>query len=101
MDLIDRQAEIDAIKNWFEVNQYYHPYSKSKSIPIDELYDILKNLPTIEAEPVIMCKDCKYQVEYRNGNLLCGKWAGDPYEAAHAPDDAFCSWAERRVDGQE
>lgn len=36
------------IKNWFDVNRNYHPYSKQNNIPIQELYDILERMPTIE-----------------------------------------------------
>ena len=32
------------IENWFYKNKYYHPYSKSNSIPITELYDILDQI---------------------------------------------------------
>lgn len=34
------------IQNWFEMNRYYHPYSKTNDIPIPELYDILERMPT-------------------------------------------------------
>lgn len=36
------------VKNWFDVNRNYHPYSKQNNIPIPELYDILERMPTIE-----------------------------------------------------
>ena len=36
------------VQNWFEVNKYYHPYSKSNDIPIPELYDILERMPTAD-----------------------------------------------------
>jgi len=52
MRLIDVKELKEWIENWFEVNAYYHPYSKSNNIPIPELYDILKRMPTVDAEPV-------------------------------------------------
>ena len=35
------------IENWFYTVKYYHPYSKSNNIPIDELYDILDRMPSV------------------------------------------------------
>ena len=52
MRLIDKKELKEWIESWFTKNKYYHPYSKSNNIPIDELYDILEQMPTIDAEPV-------------------------------------------------
>ena len=93
MDPIDRQAAIDAAKNWFEVNLYYHPHSKSKSIPANELYDILNSMPTIEAEPIIRCKDCE---NFTPGKDEWGNCCENPMKMWRETD--FCSWAERRDD---
>lgn len=49
--LIEASEVKDWVENWFEMNRYYHPHSKSKNISTDELYDILEHIPTIiEAE---------------------------------------------------
>lgn len=50
MKLIDKKELKEWIESWLTNNKYYHPYSKSNSIPIDELYDILEQMPTIEIE---------------------------------------------------
>ena len=50
MRLIDEKELKEWVENWFEVNRYYHPYSKSNNIPITELYDILEHMPTIDAD---------------------------------------------------
>ena len=52
MRLIDVNELKEWVENWFTVNKYYHPYSKSNNIPINELYDILEHMPTIDAEPI-------------------------------------------------
>lgn len=51
---------------------------------------------TFEAMQIIRCKDCKYQVEYSDGDLLCGRWDAEWYQAAHAQDYDYCSYAERK-----
>lgn len=59
---------------------------------------IVANEPTIDAVPVIRCKDCKHRndIEFSNGTLhLCERF---DKTAAHRIDDLerFCSWAERK-----
>ena len=59
----------------------------------DSVYDTyevlkdIKNEPTIDAVPVVRCKDCKY---YRKNRFVC-----DLTKYASTEDD-FCSWAERK-----
>jgi len=49
--LIDAEELKEWINSWFDMDKYYHPYSKGKSIPTAELLDIIENIPTIlEAE---------------------------------------------------
>ena len=47
-DLIDRAEAIAYIENWKEVNKYYHPHSKSNNIPIDEVIQTIKDVPSVE-----------------------------------------------------
>lgn len=64
MILIDANELKEWVENWLTTNKYYHPYSKSNNIPINELYDILEHMPTIDTDPVIRCKDCVYAKPY-------------------------------------
>ena len=58
----------------------------------------LDDVPTVDAVPVVRCKDCKYCSidRYADGNIPnyvciemdCGVEA-----------DGFCSWGDRRIDG--
>ena len=43
----------------------------------------IDNMPTIEAEPVVRCKDCKY----RQDDDFCG---GRGCPAQLVPDDGYC-----------
>ena len=47
--MMDKIISVNELKewifNWFRMNKYYHPYSKSNNIPIDELYSILDSIP--------------------------------------------------------
>lgn len=51
----------------------------------------IKNAPTIDAVPVIRCKDCKHwQKSSINYNEYVCYWGGYVKK-----EDDFCSWAER------
>lgn len=47
-DLISRKELGAAIDNWLAIDRYYHPYSKQKTIPVSELIDIIKLLPSAQ-----------------------------------------------------
>lgn len=66
----------------------------------DEYYVLVRdieNAPTVDPVPVVvLCKDCKYYEEYKNGDYRCWKMILDPAK----PTD-FCSMGERREDAYE
>ena len=54
------------------------------------------NAPTIDAVPVIRCKDCKFSMsgidKYNERYILC-----QLHERSYGViDDGFCNWAERK-----
>lgn len=69
---------------------------KCRMLTVDYLNWILEHEePTVDAIPVIRCKDCKYSVdEYGDGDCYCGtkremiRYIGDW--------NHYCSWAERK-----
>lgn len=84
-DLISRQAAIDG-KISIQLANGVEIYS-DEAVPVE----YLKRLPTIDAEPVIHCKDCKWY----NGKInqcnaqICASMRGED----------FCSKGERKDDG--
>ena len=78
------------VQNWFEMNRYYHPYSKSNDIPIPELYDILEQMPTadvverkkgkwIKQNPFVdteECSLCKYNIYSEELETPFCPWCG-------------------------
>ena len=49
--------------------------------------------PTVDAVPVVRCKDCKHMMEGYDYNL-CKVWA----DIRYCKNDSFCSYGER-IDG--
>lgn len=73
-----RLIDADALENQFGV-------SDEDLLALDEI----RHAPTVDAVPVVRCKDCKY----RDGtpgqpNILC----------AQMHEDDFCSYGERRAE---
>lgn len=63
---------------------------------IESVMEYAEQLPTVDAEVVVRCKDCKYLVNATvnaNGFLIC-----DVNDMEIAPDD-YCSYGERK-DGE-
>lgn len=74
-------------------------WEMEKDLSLKEIDEIIDNAPTIDAEPVVRCCDCKYlQCNMRQDGIL--PFGVDEYECRHwcgscDPTD-FCSYGERR-----
>lgn len=72
----------------------YHYSIATHAIEFDEE---LRKLPTVDAVPVIRCKDCKWHRESE-----CYAWDdGTVAVVSETPDDGFCYRAEREEDGTD
>ena len=65
--------------------------SDAQKALIGRILFMIENMPTIEAEPVVRCKDCKY----RQDDDFCG---GRGCPAQLVPDDGYCDRG-ARMDG--
>lgn len=54
----------------------------------------LKELPAVDAVPVVRCKDCKSKFFNEDLEMNCCLVWGDGYEVVQ--DDGFCSYGERK-----
>lgn len=90
-DLISRRAAIKAID---DLPNCYNGYSDT----YDKAYiiGVLEEAPTIDAVPVVRCKECKYYEAWeKDGDCYCTHFSADPYEYLPMEDDDFCSQGER------
>ena len=60
------------------------------------LADAVEQMPTVDAVPVIRCKDCRFARFYKSGTRYCTHQSG----LAGIMADDFCSYAERK-DGKQ
>ena len=91
--LIELDAAIDEIKAVYE----WHD-----TVTVDRLIQHFKALPTVDAVPVVRCKDCKYWKTGEGVNrskkvMYCTYPIGHRYARR---DEDFCSRGERK-DGEK
>lgn len=88
MRLIDADEFEAALENTeYDISPAYEPDGYSHKL----ICEVLEETPTVDAVPVVRCKDCKY---YKPDEFECGcDFAGGlPYVKA----DDFCSYGQRR-----
>ena len=90
-DCISRQAAIDAL-----CDNCDNPQAVCAHYPCDR-YTAIEDLPSAQPE-IIRCKDCKNSEHWYRDRRRCFFWAENGVSVF---DDGFCSYAERREDGQD
>lgn len=85
MRLIDADAFIEEARNRIDMQDMYLPVH-IKEFVIDEM-------PTVDAVPVIRCKDC---VEFRRWDDECGECYDGLADGAMVRADGYCYAAERK-----
>ena len=73
------------------------PYKKIMYDDDDFYYGVtqpyIDRMPTIDAVPVVRCRECKFNPKYEwTGCPMAGTWREFNY-------DGFCSYGQRREDG--
>lgn len=64
--------------------------------------NIINNAPTIDAMPVVRCRECKHWYEYSCNEEYgsCHFWQANDNENTETESDDFCSYGQRK-DGAE
>ena len=87
MRLIDADELKEWIEAWFDLNKYYHPYSKRETIPTVELFDILDRIPTVDPmkhgrweEREVIEQEVSNIEDWQSARCsVCGKYHTTPY----------------------
>ena len=95
-DLIDRKELIKAVeRKQFAIADNTHPY---EAIRIQGRYfrEVVDDAPSVDAVPVVRCKDCTQWGGVAFGNV-CRRWSTPlaGMKNCTGPND-FCSYGERR-----
>jgi hypothetical protein len=97
-DLISRQAAIEHLKKrLYETalnNDTEHPYYEEMA---DNRVSVwLGEVPTVDAVPVVRCKDCRWKEQEEPGMVYCPATVG-----GWVDEDWFCKGGERNEDERD
>ena len=87
-----RIIDADALKELYEMGEELKDYEKLLSVPLPVIQQNIKDMPTIDAAPVVRCGECLFKRPRKEyGELHC--------RILDAPmnNNDFCSYGERRV----
>jgi len=84
------QRLIDADEAYKILTDYYHQRTEIQHKALKEAFE---RVPTVDAVPVVRCKNCKF---WRNDDCQ-----NDNHGYCPISENDFCSWGERREDGQD
>ena len=82
MSLINREALLSYADLWASCGEHY---------TAEDVIMMIKTAPTVDAVPVVRCKDCARCVTHK-GVPICNKWRTFP----EVELDGFCSYGERK-----
>lgn len=68
--------------------------------PLDEVSGVVDACPTVDAVPVVRCKDCKHRI-YKDMGEEIGEIGGCGLFNCAMPNEGFCSYGERKDGGAE
>ncbi|WP_405366943.1 hypothetical protein [Ruminobacter sp.] len=107
MRLVDIEPIVELVKKEHErvqdrfnkANIWEEPNSVARYsealLEVGAFIGLMINAPTVDAVPVIRCKDC---TKYRQG-MTVTEWYFCSVTGALVDGQDFCSWAERKEDG--
>lgn len=67
----------------------------SERYKISPALSLINDAPTIDAVPIVRCKDCKFSEYWYRDRRRCFLWVEDGISVF---DDGFCNYAERKED---
>jgi hypothetical protein len=99
-DLIRRRDAIEAVvcHIWHMPNEAYRQFN-CENIVREVVEDAIQRLPSADAVEVVRCKDCKHRRDICSMRYI--EMVGED-ERIHdySTDNGYCSWGERREDGE-
>lgn len=102
MRLIDADAlDAEMYRKSFEVDDGRNVWNSGLWIRYKIFEEAIRDAPTVDAVPVIRCRECKHR-PYRDGDgmidgdYVCPYLCDDPWYTTMPEDDWFCHRAERK-----
>jgi len=69
-------------------------FTDNFAVDLDDIVDS----PTVYAEPVVHCGDCKFRCDFTDGHCECRRWPNIPMSYQRVdPQFDFCSYGEKEA----
>lgn len=81
-----------------EIEDYSKPSQPRIRIHNKGILEEIEKAPTIDAVPIIRCKDCKYSHPWYADKSICDLWAETGVDVFN---DGFCSYGEGKDDAEQ
>ena len=99
--LIDADKRIEEIKKIYCDGCDNYGGAKCRACWVDDAMCLIEDAPTVDAVPVVRCRDCKhYRPQKISANWEHKKSFCNRVVTVKMPPDGFCSYGERK-DGDE
>ena len=89
-----RLIDADALMELYDLGEELKNYEKLLSVPVPVIQQNIKDMPTIEVEPVVRCNECRFCKEHPTSDMvkLCTneKWNTEYHPLVK--DNGFCSY---------
>ena len=100
-----RLIDVDALPNYKLIGTMALGSERSPAELRIVLWEDIKSMPTIDAVPVVRCRECKFYREFRTKRhnqlmRLCYRMGKHDMEYMVKPDD-FCSYGQRKETDHE
>ena len=96
MRLIDADIVIAEIKEVITNREKSKTQSNIAKRVFELIIEALEKEPTVEAEPITRCKDCKHFKHWYRDKGICSLWYEDGIDVF---EDGFCSYG-AKMDGE-
>lgn len=97
-ECIERGATIKRIKEVYCVGCNSYNGVRCRACGTGDAIDMIEDAPAADVAPVVRCEDCKHRI-YKHVNSWIGEIGGCNIFNHPMPNDAFCSYGERKDGG--
>jgi len=92
MRLIDADAVVKSILRTATEKPWHRTWADN------DVENLIESQPTVDAVPVVRCKDCKYCERYNDSDIYYCTYFENNYMHIPKPDYGYCSRGERKDD---
>ena len=99
-DAVSRQAAIKTLEKGLPSEPLKSKYTEGITVGFGLAITWIEQLPAVQSQPIVRCKDCRFQDKGRNESESWNLCRYRPWLHVPTEDEHYCGYAERRIDEQ-